>query len=552
MLMLRFKSFSILATALLINSVSAQDEMRFRDGTVLRGKAVEMDASIVVFRTTDGLKSFNRTDVRALYLNVVDTTTPGQAPGITLGEGWRAKRWVTFNKITAFAEEAPHRKDVNVMSLSADGSRIGLLTQQGTFTLDAQGGSVVKLSTRDTHGHLDFSADGKVVAWAGREGLWVANTDGSGKRKLPGGFAESEAGVIGLRLTARGDRVLILSPGRGVYALSTDGSDIKRLLAYEDLAKFNGHTIATYTGNQLHDGLSINSDGSRIVFTTRDNAFALNGDGSRLRKVSNYDFGSGVLGWPIAQPQAVVSGDGSTIAWFASYGKPEHQHRLHFAAWDGQPLANYHHVLALQTLSLTHNGSHAVRGEQLVRYARDGSDYYDPLDLGSALLPIWSCHGLSADGRRAVGISKPHPLVSGQVIRVDFNAAALDAAPAFGAVTLSPKFLLLDSPTKLRVTIKPPQPEQLESLRVRILRAGADPKLEKIRWTYYDAIPLNDEGRESDEQAKDGVFSTDAVQFFTQELKGVPAGPLVVRLIAKSKAGHIYEVDVEGLEARNP
>ena len=142
--------------------------------------------------------------------------------------------------------------------------------------------------------------------------------------------------------------------------------------------------------------------------------------------------------------------------------------------------------------------------------------------------------------------------MSGQVIRADFNPATLDAAPALGAVEISSKFMLLDGSTKLRVTIKPPQPEQLESLRVRILRAGADPKLAKVRWTYYDAIPLNDEGRESDAQAGDGVFSTDAIQFFTQELKGIPAGPLMIRLIAKSKTGHIYEVDVEGLEARTP
>ena len=540
------------AVLLLAAPLVAQDELRFRNGAVLRGKAVEMDGSIVVFRTGDGLKSFNRSDVRAIYLNVEGEAAPGQPPGITLGEGWRAKRWVTFNKITAFAEEAPQRKDVNVMSLSGDGSRIGLLTQQGAFTLDAQGGSLVQLSTRDTHGHLDFSADGKVVAWAGREGLWLANSDGSGKRKLPGGFAEGEMGVMGLRITARGDRLIVLVAARGVYALNSDGSDIKRLLSYEDLAKFNGQTLAAFTYHQLHDGISINSDGSRIVFTTRDNAFALNGDGSGLRKVSDYGLGSESLGWPIAQPQAVVSGDGSTIAWFASYGKPEHQHRLNFATWDGKPLGAYHHVLALQTLSLTHDGLHAVRGEQLVRYARDGSDYYDPVDLGGHLLPIWSYHGLSGNGRRAVGITKPHPLVSGQVIRADFNAAALDAAPAFGTVEISPKFMLLDGSTKLRVAIQPPQPEQIESLRIRILRAGADPKLAKVRWTYYDAIPLNDEGRESDAKAKDGVFSSDAIQLFTQELKGVPAGPLVIRLIAKSKAGHISEVDVEGLEARAP
>ena len=41
-------------------------------------------------------------------------------------------------------------------------------------------------------------------------------------------------------------------------------------------------------------------------------------------------------------------------------------------------------------------------------------------------------------------------------------------------------------------------------------------------------------------------------ELYAGELKGVPAGPLVVRLIAKNKSGHIYEVDVEGLEARNP
>lgn len=413
--MLRLKLLLALSVSVLLltGSLLAQDELRFRNGAALRGKAVEMDANIVVFRASDGLKSFSRSDVQAIFLNVQDGAVPGQPPGITLGEGWRAQRWVTFNKITAFAEDAPQRKDVNVMSLSADGSRIGLLTQQGAFTLDAQGGGLTQLSVRDTHGYLDFSADGKVVAWAGREGLWVANSDGSGKRKLPGGFAEGETGVIGLRLTARGDRVFVLSPGRGVYVLNTDGSDIKRLLAYEELAKASSQPVANFHGHHLHAGISITSDGSRIVFGTGDNAFALNGDGSGLRKVSNYDFGSSSLGWPVAQPQAVISGDGSTIAWFASYGKAEHTHRLNFTTWDGKPLGTYHHVLGLQTLSLTHNGSHAVRGDQLVRYARDGSDYYDPLDLGGHLLPIWSYHGLSADGRRAVGISKPHPLVSG-------------------------------------------------------------------------------------------------------------------------------------------
>ena len=151
-------------TMLLIGRLAAEDELRFRNGAVLRGKAVEMDSKIVVFRTGEGLKSFSRADVSALFLDVGGKAVPGLPPGITFGAGWQAKRWVTFNKITAFGEDPQQRKDVNVMNLSADGSRIGLLTQQGAFTLDAQGGNLTQLSARDTHGHLDFSADGKVVA----------------------------------------------------------------------------------------------------------------------------------------------------------------------------------------------------------------------------------------------------------------------------------------------------------------------------------------------------------------------------------------------------
>src|SRR5437879_2143687 len=106
-------------------SVAAQDapdELRLRDGTVLRGRVVEVDRNTVAFRTPDGVREFKRSEVRAIFLDGLPVeTTEETTPGYTAVPPLKIQRVITFRQITnnRVADEGKYEPDF--ARISADG-----------------------------------------------------------------------------------------------------------------------------------------------------------------------------------------------------------------------------------------------------------------------------------------------------------------------------------------------------------------------------------------------------------------------------------------------
>jgi Ca2+-binding RTX toxin-like protein len=125
--------------------------------------------------------------------------------------------------------------------------------------------------------NVSLSADGSKVTWQG-DGIWVANTDGTGAQKLSGyssGYSSSPS------ISADGSRVVWAAytaysnyTDRAIYAANTDGSRLWRV----------PNTIGAYALSSQ----SLSGDGQRVVFSKPrfdSNGYLLNAEGLYIANV---------------------------------------------------------------------------------------------------------------------------------------------------------------------------------------------------------------------------------------------------------------------------
>jgi Ca2+-binding RTX toxin-like protein len=152
--------------------------------------------------------------------------------------------------------------------ISADGSTIAWLKAIGdsavgeytseVFVANFDGSNVRRITTNNWQdGHfapstLSLSADGSKVTWEGN-GIWVANTNGSGSRELSGYPVNSFARYPSI--SADGSRVAWNQDGQ-VYVANTDGS--------------RKWTIDNVTNVSAFSVESLSDDGQRVVFSSQD------------------------------------------------------------------------------------------------------------------------------------------------------------------------------------------------------------------------------------------------------------------------------------------
>ncbi len=462
-------------------------------------------------------------------------------PGLTVGAGFRIARWMTFRRITNW--QGPEAKNITNCRLSKDGSKIAFSTYAGSFVINSDGTNLVRLSDKynANPGLIDISADGRQVVWydVNERGLYVGNSDGSDKAKMPvSGFVSS------LRLTAKGDRLFVLVPeAGGIFSMPSDGSDLKRIMTTSTVCKLLG---IEENGNHWRgwpSGIDISDDGSRVVFHLLWDAFAMNGDGSGLRRLTQYltpeDRGMDYI---------KISGDGKRFAMHHQADTDE-KRTVTISDWDG---AN----------TTVHAGNFTMDGAWM-QLNTDGSKValswglrvFDGMGKGRLEASEWGSYGgqptyrarlasISGDGRR---ISFTVDDNGHQLVVADINPASLAGFPTFADIGLAPRFIMTDGTNEALATTKVTDPA-LQYVGITGLRDG----FRFPEWSLRPVGALNDQGASGDKKAGDGIFTTAGVRLFKPTPKDAPPGPITIRFFAWNKQNNALFVDLEGFEARTP
>jgi hypothetical protein len=448
------------------------------------------------------------------------------------GDFLKIARVTTFRRITDF-----HVKEIGTIhnaKIAADGSKIILAGDAGTFVLDPDGTNLVQLSDKTNAGLIDISADGKKVAWyeGGTDGLCTANADGTGKIRLP------VRGVVGgLRLTAKGDKLFTmgLDPA-GIFVMDLDGENKVRLVTAEQCFKLMGIDAGDNLFQRWPSGLDISDDGSRIVFHFLHDAFAVEGDGSNLRILTPFE------GKPQPHGLAMVriSGDGKRIAWHLEKGEKS---TLATVGWDhGCPFESVGPFHAdTQSLALSRDASKMAASWGLRLYDNVHQTLVSVADVrhGSAALDRLTNVSLTADGKRALAVLR---IEVPQLVLVEFEPRSLEGFPALEDLTIAPKSVTVDGTVNLLLSVDTRKAGQVAGVGVSALRDGLHLKGGPL------SLWLNDKGEQGDAVAQDGIYTTDL--FRLDPNAKVAPGPFTLRVFAVQQAGHVIIMDVEGVRAR--
>lgn len=521
------------------NAQAADDEVRLRDGGILRGHVVAVDENLVVLRAGSGLKSLQRSDVQMIVF-AGQQAAGGLPAGISVGPGLSVARWITFHRITRFGANNDVRQITNC-KLSANGRQVAFSSIQGTYTLDADGGNLVRLDERRNDGMVDISADGRKIAWCNDQGaIYVASRDGSSRVQMPGGFQ-----INSLRMTADGNQLYVLCPQQGILQLPADGGGIRKVVTTEQVARVGG---VDANGNHWRgnpSGLDVSDDGSRIVCHFLWNAFGVQSDGSGLRQLSRLERDANLS-------FVRISGNGQKVAWLGPRGNDS---LLTITDWGGGNPAEYRgtRVQWGSWMQLSPDASQVGLSWGWQLLATSGRESLDVLDMGLAgdepkPLHRASMATMAAGGARACvvldGPTSTAQAASSQLAIVDLNPPSIGPAPRLEEITVQPRFVLNNNGSAATVSARSGGPD-LPYVGFTTMRDGW--RADYIGWPNRG---LNDEGRDGDVKAGDGVFSDGGMR-----VGGDPApapGPLRLRVFAFTKGGDGLMVEVDGLDLRAP
>lgn len=447
-------------------------------------------------------------------------------PGLSLSPGLRVARWVSIRRIADFG--GGKVGEIYNLKLSGDGSKILFGAQRGVYYLNVDGSGLTQLSDKGGTTLLDLSHDGFTAAWYNQQdGVVVARLrDGVTRQTMPGQWAVN----LGLRLTADGKQLFIACSDRGeIQRFSTDGSSSECLVttrAIKDLLMREKASDAGYWS----PGLDIARDGSRMVFRYVPDAFSWEANG-RLRRVTRSTPARGQV------ERVCLSGDGRFIAHLNHYGTLPTS--LTIVDWGNLTPCVVHNTNLVGYHALQFAGDHVLVNLGLRLFASTANRQLDLTGevLGASLLQNTRLATSTADGRRCC-------LVAGggldQLVLVEFNGAT-GRVPELGRVHLAANWLT--AKVSLTVTVQPGE-QKLQKIGVVPVRGG-----EPIGWRIIGNALLNDDGREGDATAKDGIFT--GVIGIGADAK-VDEGPLSLRFLLSASDGVALIVDVEGVEVRRP
>lgn len=576
----RFLGICGLAVAMMVSGAvmrgytqETSDELRLRNGVVLKGRVVEVDKNTVTFRTETGVLEFKRSETVAVFFGGATEVVGEFPPGFTAKPPLKLKRVITFRRITTNKATEEGKFEPECVKISADGSKIVFWARKsGLYTINPDGTERNLVWAPDNTertsvdpAKFEVSPDGKVIYWQGVHPIYRINSDGANEKILVRQGGEYEP----LRLRQGGKRIFF-SSRPGIYSIDTEGrGDYKEIITNGKLAK-----LWEISGEQCMLGrFDASEDGKRVAFVVGGfpkaktmQLCAINADGTGLRRIVETDFdpiwlnftpdGNQILFWKHSAGAYMVNWDGSNL------------HEVPVPNWDG----NSGYFQAGNMFSpdgqwFKYEGGESGGETQICK--PDGSDRFDVLHTGrwdyydNALFHGLYPPGFTADLRKFVGVtqywrqSKPRQLVFGEI-----NPRRADGLPVLSDIEF-PEVL----------SMNPQVPQHKGTLKVRIKKGASDVErvqfmlspvsqqcgTDPIKWDAnrgWNGLQgdhlLRDNGKGGDEVAGDGVYTTDnlmpAEKQWQWQFATLP-GHYCIRIVAHDDQNAVI-VDVDGVEIK--
>jgi hypothetical protein len=540
---LSFIIFLLALVGVVFAQVPGNDELRLRDGTVVRGEAVSHDQNTVVFRSSAGVKTYARRDVASIVFGGV-ATTGGIPSGISAGPGLRVKRWYTWRKILDNPRDATAKHIFNA-KISGNGQKIVFCGRQGVHTINPDGSGLTQLTSEQT-GRCDITSDGRRVVWHNeKEGIMLAGADGSGKTTIPGGLKP-----IALRISGNGSAIFVLDYDKdGIFRVTPDGSDIKRIVSTANVSAANG--VSENRNHWRGDSMDVSDDGRRVVFQFLWDGFALDVQGARMRQLTRY-----------LSPEdrnlvkVRISPDGSKVGYLY-YSSPD-KHFVTVQEWSGASVAT-HNALGegMRDMEVLSDGNVFGAG-QFVRFLRrDGVTREEIFGFAEAPMMFDNPYSATctADGRRMVlltdGVVSQDQGRGTQIYVIEANPSSITGFPTLNDIRAVPTFLLVDGSTTTTISTRAGIPTQLNLVYAFMTREnllGYDLNLAR----YYGDGWLVDDASRGDKTASDGLYTGNQFKVHQYVTRPIDPGPLTLRVFARTKTGSMTVVDLEGMEGRRP
>lgn len=542
-----------------------QDRVQLRNGTTMVGHVQMLDENRLQITMGNEQRVVDRAMVAVIYLGVGGEETGEFPPGFTVAAGLKLVHVITWRQLTANKRVDDGKFEPEIVRLSGDGSKIAYWGRKcGLHTMNPDGSDDRQLwAPEERDGHNDIvidrfllSPDGRYVYWQPNQSapIYRINSSGGDQRLLVRSGSEYEP----LRLRQNGSRIFFGSRG-GLFSIDTEGrGDYREIITHKRLGDlYDWEPI-------LLNEFDVSEDGSRVVFRAwnpkdkRLQLCAINADGTGFRKLVNTEFeptkltispdGSQVFFWKYAEQAYLVNWEGTNL-------RP-----LAIPRWDGNSSGmQYLDRITSDSQWVGYEGGEAGGGWQFCHL--DGSGRFD-LNPG----PIWYFdealfHGLyppscSGDLRRFATTNqywrqfRPRQVVYGEI-----NPRRADGLPVVSDVdfarTLStnPQVPAHRGTIKLRIAGGTGEIQRIQFLLMpacqwneRLKRLDADMGWRCLEGDHY----LRDDGKNGDETAKDGVWTTDDFRPNTGDYKLNP-GRHVLRLIVHDERNAVM-VDVDGVD----
>ncbi|MEW6306642.1 MAG: choice-of-anchor X domain-containing protein [Verrucomicrobiota bacterium] len=549
------------------------EELRLRNGNVLKGQFVEGDKQTIVFRTSDGLQSFPKKDVRAILFEG-DPAPEGEfPPGFSAVAPLKIKRVITYRRVTQNRAVEEKQFEPEVITVSGDGSKIVCWNpKSGFWSMNADGSNrkqvlaVADNSDRfraEWGGRIALSHDGRVLYWQGYQSAPIRriNTDGTDERLLVRAGAE----YTPLQLREACGRIFFSQRG-GIFSIDTEGKgDYREIVTNLKLGKlWEVSSDVTMLG-----AFDVSADGQRIAFvvsgfpkTKGPQLLAMNADGSGMRRLAETDFaptaltmspdGSQILFWKYGETAYVAGWEGGGVR------------KLDLPPWDANG-SGFQHLNRFSPDGkwFMYNGNEGGGFVQLTQL--DGSGRYEPMTNGpwhhyeNALFHGMYSPTFTADLRRSVTISqywrqfKPR-----QVVVTDINPRTATGLPALADIEFADFLSTNPQVPQHRVAIKvrvTKGASDVERVHFQLIPMAARTRSNDTRWhpnLGWDALQgdhlLRDDGKNGDAKAGDGIFSSDALSPHPTDYRPVE-GRYLLRLVAHDDQNAVA-VDVDGVEIK--
>ncbi len=465
--------------------------------------------------------------------------------GISVSKGLKVRGWTTVRRITR--NKIEDGWNISNARISGDGSRIVFASNKGTYVVAADGNSApvqVGAAAHVDGGQVSISDDGKVIAWKDTDGLFVSNSDGSGRRLL-----DDKTRWKKVQLTADGRRLFLCELyGQSITAMNINGSNRQSLVTVEQIQKTVG-----LTGNRNFfsvQGMDVSADGSRIVFHAGNDLFTWT-TGAGIRRLTTYHGSRETHG----VSAVAISGDGSRCCYTEYLTTGAQLPRV--IQFTGQPIVSFPEVGHAE-LQMSQDGRFffASNVGWAQRYDVEAKHYNAPLSFSNYHWPTFRAArtSFSRDGRRACffvpdwgGKRITEAPITPQITVMDFNPTTLDGVPHLEQIDIQDRVLPAEKRKSTTASVKATG-DEIQFTAFLPIRPGTD----QLKYKTFGLHALSDDGKTlGDETAKDAQFTSSHFDIFLLNANApCDPGPLTLRVFAFDKNDHMLSVEVDGVGIR--